>query len=116
LTEPARILAARIILTQVGMGDPGDAVLVAGDFNSSPASPNRRLFDTAGLLSTADLAGRAVPSPTYQFYGIRLSSLDEILADRDWRVVDHRILDVKPGNVFPSDHFGVMADLMLEAR
>ena len=49
---------------------------------------------------------------TYQFYGIRLSSLDDILVNREWQVDSRRVLDVKPGNTFPSDHFGVMADLI----
>ena len=57
------------------------------------------------------LAGESCATPTYQFYGIRLRSLDEILVDRGWRVVQRRVLDVKPGNTFPSDHFGVLTDL-----
>jgi hypothetical protein len=31
--------------------------------------------------------------------------------DRHWRVHDHRLLDVKPKNTFPSDHFGLSAVL-----
>ena len=45
-----------------------------------------------------------------------MRSLDEILINRGWGVVQHRVLDVKPGNTFPSDHFGVMADLVLRDR
>jgi len=113
LTERARLRAVRLILARIQWGDPADAVLVTGDFNAGPATPNRRLFTAAGLISTAELAGAAPGAPTYQFYGIRLRSLDEILADHRWRVLDHRVLDVKPENTFPSDHFGVMADVIL---
>jgi len=113
LTEPARLRAVRMILARIDRGDPADAVLVTGDFNAGPAAPSRRLFTAAGLISTAELAGAAPGAPTYQFYGIRLRNLDEILADRRWRVLDHRVLDVKPENTFPSDHFGVMADVIL---
>jgi hypothetical protein len=31
--------------------------------------------------------------------------------DAAWEVINHRVLVGKPGNTFPSDHFGVMADL-----
>jgi endonuclease/exonuclease/phosphatase family metal-dependent hydrolase len=113
LTESGRIAAARLILDRIASGDPTDAVLVSGDFNATPSAPDRRLFDEAGLISSGKLAGEAPETPTYQFYGIRTSRLDEILVNKGWRVVQHRILDVKPGNTFASDHFGLMADLVL---
>jgi endonuclease/exonuclease/phosphatase family metal-dependent hydrolase len=114
LTEAARRQAARIVLARIAQGEPADAVLVAGDFNAGPSDSCRRLLDESGLRASAVLAGESSPSPTYQFYGIRFRSLDEILVDRAWRVVRHRVLDVKPGNTFPSDHFGVLADLRLQ--
>jgi hypothetical protein len=36
-----------------------------------------------------------------------------ILVNRGWRVESHFVLDAKPDSIFPSDHFGVMADLIL---
>jgi endonuclease/exonuclease/phosphatase family metal-dependent hydrolase len=113
LTESARLDAARIILAHIGEGDPTDAVLVAGDFNAPPKTPNRLLFEKAGLMSSDELIGDSPGASTYQFYGIRLKSLDDILVNRGLRVDSRRVLDVKPGNTFPSDHFGVMCDLML---
>jgi endonuclease/exonuclease/phosphatase family metal-dependent hydrolase len=113
LTEGARLRSVRIIVERIAKGETNDAVLLAGDFNATPGAPSRRLFDQAGLHSSAELASDAKTPPTYQFYGIRFRSLDEILVDRGWHVVSRRVLDVKPGNTFPSDHFGVMADLVL---
>jgi endonuclease/exonuclease/phosphatase family metal-dependent hydrolase len=113
LTESARVRAVRLTLDRIASGDPTDAVLVAGDFNAVPGAPDRRLFDQSGINSSGELAGETIGTPTYQFYGIRTRSLDEILINDGWRVVQHRILDVKPRNTFPSDHFGVMADLIL---
>jgi endonuclease/exonuclease/phosphatase family metal-dependent hydrolase len=113
LTEPARLSAARIILARIGEGDPADAVLVAGDFNAPPKTPSRLLFETAGLMSSDELFGNSPGASTYQFYGIRLKSLDDVLVNRGWHVESRRVLDVKPGNTFPSDHFGVMCDLIL---
>ena len=114
LTESARVEAVRIILARIAQGEPTDAVLVAGDFNAPPETPNRLLFANAGLSST-DVQGGASP-PTYQFYGIRTRSLDDVLVNSAWRIQSRRVLDVKPENTFPSDHFGVMADLMLDSR
>ena len=113
LTESARVQSSRLILDRIAQGDADDAVLVAGDFNATPDATDRRLFEEAGLKACSELAGDSPRTPTYQFYGIRLRSLDEILVNRGWRVMSRRVLDVKPGNTFPSDHFGVMADLIL---
>jgi endonuclease/exonuclease/phosphatase family metal-dependent hydrolase len=48
-----------------------------------------------------------------QLYGIGLRCIDGILVNRQWRVHEHRVLRVKPHNTFPSDHFGLLADLAL---
>ena len=103
----------RIILARVGSGDAADHVLLAGDFNAPPASPSRVLFSQAGLIPAAELVGGPVDEPTYQFYGIRWRSLDEIYASGGWRGIVRWVVDAKPGNTFPSDHFGVLADLLL---
>jgi endonuclease/exonuclease/phosphatase family metal-dependent hydrolase len=113
LTEQAQLEAVRLIRARLAAVDPADAIVLAGDFNAAPAARSRREFEGAGLVSSAALMGKPAGTPTYQFYGIRLNSFDEILVDRRWLVVEHRVLDVKPRNTFPSDHFGVMADLIL---
>jgi endonuclease/exonuclease/phosphatase family metal-dependent hydrolase len=42
-----------------------------------------------------------------------MGSLDGILVGPGWGVSRHAVVDVKPDGVFPSDHFGVLADLTL---
>jgi endonuclease/exonuclease/phosphatase family metal-dependent hydrolase len=113
LTEPARSSAVREILARIQTGNPSDAVLVAGDFNATADAASRRLFVAAGLRSASEPTDGAMRQPTYQFYGIRTRSLDDFYISRGWRIRTYRILDVKPGNTFPSDHFGVMADVSL---
>ena len=61
-------------------------------------------------------AGKAEGEPTLHLYGIGLRCIDGILVDRHWRVSNHLVLRVKPGNVFPSDHFALLADLALSVE
>lgn len=113
LTARAQQSAAVTILDHIQAGDPSDAVLLGGDFNATPAAASRRLFDRAGLRETAVLA-RQDTQGTYQLCGLRLRCLDGILAGPGWCVHHHAVVNVKPGGVFPSDHFGVLADLTPE--
>jgi len=39
--------------------------------------------------------------------------LDGILVSKGMQVRNYHVLDVKPRNTFPSDHFGVLADIVL---
>ena len=93
-------------------GTPRDAVVLVGDFNATPSAASRRLFEEAGLTSAASLSGQA-DRASYQFYGVRFRSLDAILLGPGVDVRSHSLLDMKPGNTFPSDHFGMLADLAL---
>jgi endonuclease/exonuclease/phosphatase family metal-dependent hydrolase len=113
LTEAARLRATRIIVGQIASGDPSDALVVAGDFNAAPDAPSRQTFTAAGLRSVLELTGGKAPPSTYQFYGIRTKCIDDILLSGAWQVRSHRVVDAKPANTFPSDHFGVLADLAL---
>jgi endonuclease/exonuclease/phosphatase family metal-dependent hydrolase len=103
--------AAKLILAHMAAGDRADAVLLTADFNASPSVPSRRLFLEAGLADGAVRAGKPAGKPTFQLYGIALWCIDGILVDSHWRVNNHLILEMKPKNAFPSDHFAVLADL-----
>jgi endonuclease/exonuclease/phosphatase family metal-dependent hydrolase len=109
----SRLSAAQIVLDHIQAGDPSDAVVLIGDFNAAPNAPSRRLFAEVGLRETSELAGKQKAPPTYQFYGVRMGSLDGILVGPGWSVGRCSVVDVKPDGVFPSDHFGVLADLTL---
>jgi len=112
LTEAPRLTAVKLILADIAARDRADAVVLTADFNASPAVPSRRLFIEAGMGDSAEKAGQRSGKPTFHcFYGIGLWSIDGILADQHWRVRSHLILHMKPKNIFPSDHFGLLADL-----
>lgn len=115
LTESQRLSAVKLILAHIAAGDRADAIVLTADFNAIPSVPSRRLFTEAGLVDSAERAGKPAGKATFQLYGIGLSCLDGILVDSHWRVASHLILDLKPNNTFPSDHFGLLADLALPA-
>jgi endonuclease/exonuclease/phosphatase family metal-dependent hydrolase len=110
LTEEQRLAAARLILAQFNGGDP---ILLTADFNAGPSAPSRTLFLEAGFVDSAVKIGKRAGEPTFQLYGIGLWSIDGILVSHHWGVVDYQVLKVKPQNMYPSDHFGVLADLLL---
>jgi endonuclease/exonuclease/phosphatase family metal-dependent hydrolase len=117
LTESPRMVSAKIILAQIAAADPADAVILTADFNSAPDTPSRRIFRDVGLIDSADRAGKPAGKPTFHYgYGIGLWCIDGILVDSHWRVQDHVVLDMKPHNTYPSDHFGLLADLELPER
>jgi endonuclease/exonuclease/phosphatase family metal-dependent hydrolase len=105
LSEEDRLATVRVISGHVLAGDPTDAVVLTVDFNAGPDAPSRRAFADAGLSESTEHRS------TFHFYGIPVTCLDGILAGPDWRVYHFAVLDGKPGGVFPSDHFGVLADL-----
>src|SRR5262249_51446063 len=95
----SRLSASRIAPDHITAGDPSDAVVLAGDFNAGPDAPSRRVFAEGGLRETAALAGKPAAPPTYQFYGVRMGSLDGILVGPGWGVRRHAVVDVKPDGV-----------------
>jgi endonuclease/exonuclease/phosphatase family metal-dependent hydrolase len=111
LTEGPRRRAARLILGHVAAGDPADAVILCGDFNAPPGARSRRAFTAAGLTDSAELAGRPGRVRTFHWRGLPLRALDAILVSPAWQVRRHAVLDDRPGDTWPSDHFGVVADL-----
>jgi endonuclease/exonuclease/phosphatase family metal-dependent hydrolase len=114
LTEGGRRRAADILLGRIAAGEPSDVVVVTADFNAAPSALSRHRFAEAGLVESTLLAGERPGLKTLHFYGIPLSSIDGILVGPGGKVARHLRLDLKPGNVFPSDHFGLLTDLFLE--
>jgi endonuclease/exonuclease/phosphatase family metal-dependent hydrolase len=114
LTEAPRLIGVKLIRDHILAGDQSDAVVLTADFNAGPNVPSRQLFSECGLTDSAELASQPIGKPTFQLYGIGLWCIDGILVDKHWRVLRHLVLDVKPHNTFPSDHFALLADLALE--
>jgi len=113
LTEGDRRVAAQVLLGQIAAGEPSDLVVVTADFNAPPSALSHHRLIEAGLTDSAELAGEHPGRRTFHLYGIPLRCLDGILVGPGGQVERHLCLDVKPGNLYPSDHFGLLADLNL---
>jgi endonuclease/exonuclease/phosphatase family metal-dependent hydrolase len=112
LSESPRAFAAQVILDRIAAGDPADAVILTADFNAAPSAPSRKRFHDCGLIDAAERAGQVPGQATFHFqYGIGVRNIDGILVDSHWRVGNYRVVDFKPQNVWPSDHFALLADI-----
>lgn len=113
--EPRRVKGAKAIVARLQQLHAGVPVLVTGDFNSEPGSETYATF-TAALEDARKVAAK-VEGPRLTFHdfsGKPTTELDWILV-RGVKVLKFVTLDDKPGGVLPSDHFPVMAEVVLPA-
>ena len=117
--ESANLLHRRA--TAVGSGMP---VIVAGDFNGTDADPAYQTL-TTDRLSPGDAlvdvyrATHPTPGPDdgtlHDFTGTATRRIDWLLASPHWTVNDCRIDRTSRDGMYPSDHFPVVAELLLRA-
>lgn len=123
--EPAetelRARQARTVFDELqvnGWHRPGSRVIVAGDFNATEDEP---VICTASQGLVDVFRARHPDAPGYTWlastpytagYGhLPDRRLDYIFCPRGVEILDARVVLDHPTPVFPSDHFGVMADL-----
>lgn len=82
--------------------------VVVGDFNAPHGSPALRILKQAGYTDAESSSAL-----TFHVKGKALRCLDHILTDANWHVAGGGILKKKGGKVFPSDHFGLWAELKM---
>jgi endonuclease/exonuclease/phosphatase family metal-dependent hydrolase len=82
--------------------------VIVGDFNAPHGSPALRILKQAGYTDAESSSAL-----TYHLKGRALRCLDHILTDENWHVAAGGILKEKGGKVFPSDHFGLWAELKM---
>ncbi|MPZ71960.1 MAG: endonuclease [Nitriliruptorales bacterium] len=98
-------------------------VVLVGDLNATPASDSMSLLHAAGFRDTAVTAATSDAGPTCCFDatltgGALTTRIDYVLYRgafdaRTQRRVGHRVEDQTPGGLYPSDHAGVVARLIL---
>lgn len=101
-SQAAALLADR--LAQVTLPQ-----LVAGDFNCPAHWPGVKKVLASGL---ARIPGEN--RATFHLRGLPIRKLDHILTSSEWAVEEVRLLNQRGGRAFPSDHFGLSAQLHLD--
>jgi endonuclease/exonuclease/phosphatase family metal-dependent hydrolase len=120
--QEARRQSARLLLQQVQQLAGSKPVIVTGDFNAKPtdepirilleAANPQRLTDTYQLSAT----GHYGPMGTFNAFSNRERDevpIDYIFVKGPWRVQDHATLSQTWGGLFASDHFAVLATVLL---
>ena len=109
----ARMLSAQEIMRRIGQLPASAAVILAGDFNCGPDSPVHALL-TRSLRDARDAAASSSgPAKTFHdFTGIPNQRIDWILS-RGFSVRGVRTITTHDGARYPSDHFPVLAELVV---
>lgn len=126
--ERARVESARLLLRSVGrIAGRSSPVIVTGDFNFNEAaegyriltgkaggqSPGARVLHDARYLSPH---GHHGPTATFNDFKALVpdSKIDHIFVDGRVKVRQHGVLSDTWDGRFPSDHFPVLAELLLD--
>lgn len=110
--DAARLKCAQLIAARIRALPPGEPVVLTGDFNTAPDSAAHA--ELAQLLGDAWLATNAHAGPEATFHGFTGTPdrrIDWILS-RGFSVQAIRTIATHDGEVYPSDHFPVVADLV----
>lgn len=106
LSPYAQPKAARVLENRLrGLTMPS---IVTGDFNAPHRWPALKVLERGGFTN-AEVSGAL----TYHIGGKGIRCLDHILTDSHWHVVRGGVLNNKGGTEYPSDHFGLWANLAL---
>ena len=108
LVAHARIKAASLIAERIFEVDRNEPIIFAGDLNCGPKSRPRNILHSVGLRHTD-----AKHSSTYHIFGYGLRCLDAIMVGSRWLVQRGSVVRDRASSGYPSDHFGVLAELRL---
>lgn len=116
--EIARRESARLLLQWLEGQAPGDARIALGDFNSSPDTEQiRRMQATMGDARALSEAPPYGPEGTFNGFAMGQAPgprIDYIFVGPRIRVLDYAVLTDSDGQRYPSDHFPVLARLLLD--
>jgi endonuclease/exonuclease/phosphatase family metal-dependent hydrolase len=112
----ARLESSKLLLSRIKSIAKGKPVFAVGDFNASPASEPMRTLLTDGLLRDAYVITKQPPYGTVgTFNAYRMearleerSRIDHILVSDNIDVLRYGVLNDRPYNKFPSDHYPVL--------
>ena len=107
----AREKGAAVILKRIAKLPPNEPFVLTGDFNTTPDSKVHAMLTQHLKDAWLVAPHRSGPDKTFHnFTGKPTERIDWILV-RGFKVEDVRTVNTHEGQIYPSDHFPVMADL-----
>lgn len=107
-----------LILKRITAIEKGIPVLLTGDMNSGPESKPialaKAVLKDAKAISRTPHAGPFGTSNSFNFKKEKTARIDYIFVSTGVSVLTHATLDDSENSLYPSDHFPVAADLLLE--
>jgi endonuclease/exonuclease/phosphatase family metal-dependent hydrolase len=122
-SDSARIMSSKILLNQVGNITEGFPFIITGDFNMAPSSTGYSILtgpaESVPLLrDTYLLSDRRPSGPVSTFNGYTGDTgsgrIDYIFVRNGMKVMNHTTFVVKENNIYISDHWPVMAEILLK--
>jgi endonuclease/exonuclease/phosphatase family metal-dependent hydrolase len=118
--DTARVESARLIVDFINRETNSLPVILTGDFNSSPAedpysvlaNPENGLSDVCQLTNSS----KACNEGTFNGFGSEKDTqrIDMVFIKGRWEVGSYKVLKIKDGNVFISDHWPVVVELKVQ--
>ncbi len=120
----ARKMSALLLKRTIDSICSGEPVIITGDFNSSVDSEpyrvitsvkgnNKYLFSDSEIISVSKHEGPAATFTGFDLTKPPSELIDFIFISKGIRVNSHKILPAKFNNHYPSDHFPVLAEIVL---
>jgi endonuclease/exonuclease/phosphatase family metal-dependent hydrolase len=122
-SDSARIMSSYLLLSKVDSIADEFPFIITGDFNQLPESKGYSILtgpaESIPLLKDAFGISEKKPSgPAYTFNGFSdkegRGRIDYIFVKNGMKVIDHRVIVKKSGDVFISDHWPVKAVISLK--
>lgn len=122
-SDSARIRSSEILLNKVSEIAQGFPFIITGDFNMLPDSRGYGILtgpdESVALIRDSYFISEEKPyGPSFTFNGFSdkpgAGRIDYIFVRSGMKVLDHRTIAQKSGNIFISDHWPVFAEVSLE--
>jgi endonuclease/exonuclease/phosphatase family metal-dependent hydrolase len=117
-SEVARENGMSLILTRMTRIAQGRPVLLAGDMNATPGTePIARasaVLHEAYKLTQKPHVGPVATSNGFKFDRVPTAKIDHIFVSDGVKVLTHATYDDSENGLYPSDHFPVAADVVVE--
>lgn len=105
--KPAKMKAVHVLLKHIQKFSK-NPVLLTGDFNAEREEPVRKSICSLGFQEAGVIAH------TQHLFGIPLKSVDVVYANAYWSTKSYKTIREHSGFLYPSNHFGVVANVAMK--